>query len=400
MKEVLIKEYNNLQKTLIESLQPSNTVHVDFVNGAKVEILGKVSKKYKVQLVDQKSNTVVYKSEITNNMWTKYNKKYYLDYHIKVEDLEDNKIVFEHKFNAQDKKVYIHLASKALGDTIAWFPFVEEFRKKHKCKLIVSTFHNKMFEENYSDITFVKPGDPQHNLYAMYEIGWHYNDKGEIDFDKNVSDFKEGNLQKCCYESLGLNGIEIKPNLTFKNTGPTVEGDYVIIAPHGSAHAKYWNYPGGWQAVIDNLNGRGYKVVMITQEPLGDDWHDSKLGGTLTGVIDKTGDYPLSERANDMMNAKAFIGIGSGLSWVAWAVNTPVIMISGFSEPYSEFKDCERLSPPKEKCSGCFNRVRLNPGDWNWCPDHKDTDRMFECTKSITPNIVIDAVNRQLEKSS
>ena len=333
-------------------------------------------------------------------MWAKYNKTYYLDYHIKVEDLEDNKIVFEHKFNAQDKKIYIHFASKALGDTIAWFPFVEEFRKKHKCKLTVSTFHNKMFEENYPNITFVNPGEPQFNLYAMYEIGWHYNDKDEIDYNKNVSDFKKGSLQKCCYESLGLKGTEIKPNLTFKNTGPTVEGDYIIIAPHGSAHAKYWNYPGGWQNIIDNLNGRGYKVVMITQEPLGNDWHDSKLGGTLTGVIDKTGDYPLSERANDMMNAKAFIGIGSGLSWVAWAVNTPVVMISGFSEPYSEFKDCERLSPPKEKCSGCFNRVRLNAGDWNWCPDHKDTARMFECTKSIPPNMVINAVNRQLEKSS
>ena len=49
MKEILIKEYNNLQKILVEPSQPSNTFHVDFVNGAKVEILGKVSKKYKVQ---------------------------------------------------------------------------------------------------------------------------------------------------------------------------------------------------------------------------------------------------------------------------------------------------------------------------------------------------------------
>jgi autotransporter strand-loop-strand O-heptosyltransferase len=100
------------------------------------------------------------------------------------------------------------------------------------------------------------------------------------------------------------------------------------------------------------------------------------------------------------MNAQAFIGIGSGLSWLAWALNTPVVMISGFSEAYSEFEDCERITSPQNKCSGCFNRLRLDGGDWEWCPDHKDSDRMYECTKSITPNIVIDAINRQLEKSS
>jgi len=135
---------------------------------------------------------------------------------------------------------------------------------------------------------------------------------------------------------------------------------------------------------------------MITQELLGNEWHDSKLGGTLKGVIDKTGDAPLSERANDMMNAKAFIGIGSGLSWLAWGLGTPVTMISGFSKPYSEFEDCERIFTPEGKCNGCFNKTQLNAGDWEWCPEHKDTDRHYECTKSIPSSTVIDAVNKQL----
>ena len=139
---------------------------------------------------------------------------------------------------------------------------------------------------------------------------------------------------------------------------------------------------------------------MITKEPMYDDWHDSKLGGTLKGVINKTGNFPLDERANDIMNAKALIGIGSGLSWLSWALGTPVVMISGFSEPYSEFEDCERIYAPKGKCGGCFNKVRLDAGDWEWCPEHKDTDRHFECTTSIKPQVVIDAINRQLEKTS
>tara|TARA_R110000803_G_scaffold78350_3_gene143508 strand:+ start:1466 stop:2668 length:1203 start_codon:yes stop_codon:yes gene_type:complete len=400
MKEILIQEYNNLSKLSIKPKPLVNFYHISFTNGAKLEILGKADKEYNVQFYNQDTSELLYENKISNNMWTKFNKTYYINYNIKVIDLESNTVVFEHRFNPKNKKVYIHIASKALGDTIAWFPFAEEFRKKHQCELIVSTFHNEMFKENYPNIKFVNPGEEQFDLYAMYEIGWHYNEDGEIDHNKNISDFRKYGLQKCSSEILGVTQSEVKPNLTFKNTGSTIEGDYVVIAPHGSAHAKYWNYKGGWQIIIDYLNNKGYKVVMITQELLGDEWHDSKLGGTLTGVINKTGDFPLSERANDLLNAKAFIGIGSGLSWVAWALNTPTVMISGFSEAYSEFKDCERISPPQNKCSGCFNRVRLDAGDWEWCPDHKNTDRMFECTKSILPDTIIAAINRQLEKSS
>ena len=398
MKEILIKEYNNLIKNPIKSLFPKNNVYSTFINGAKIEVLGDIEKNYKIQFIDRNTDKLVHETEINNNMWSKLNKQYYIDCLIKVIDLETNEII-EHTFDAKDKRVYIHFASKALGDTIAWVPYAEEFRKKHKCKLIISTFHNEMFEENYTDIEFIEPGTPQDGLYAMYEVGWHYDEEGNIDHNRNPLDFRKIPLQGAAYDILGLEPKEIKPKLTFKNTGPTIKGDYVVIAPHGSSHAKYWNYPGGWQAIIDHLNSKGYKVVMITQEPLGDKWHDSKLGGTLTGVIDKTGNHPLSERANDMLNAKAFIGIGSGLSWLAWALETPVVMISGFSEAYSEFKDCKRISPPKSKCSGCFNRTRLDAGDWEWCPDHKNTNRMFECTKSIIPSTVINAIDIQLEKS-
>ena len=46
------------------------------------------------------------------------------------------------------KEFIYHWILKALGDTLAWFPYVEEFGKVHKSKMIVSTFHNHMFENN------------------------------------------------------------------------------------------------------------------------------------------------------------------------------------------------------------------------------------------------------------
>ncbi len=43
-----------------------------------------------------------------------------------------------------DKKVFISIESKALGDTIAWVPYALEFQKKHGCKVILD-----MIEKTY-----------------------------------------------------------------------------------------------------------------------------------------------------------------------------------------------------------------------------------------------------------
>lgn len=37
----------------------------------------------------------------------------------------------------------------ALGDTIAWIPYVKIFMEKHDCKIICSTFHNDLLKINY-----------------------------------------------------------------------------------------------------------------------------------------------------------------------------------------------------------------------------------------------------------
>ena len=329
-------------------------------------------------------------------MWTRTNVKYFVCWEIKIYELSTNELVFEHQYNPEGKRVYIHLDSNAIGDTLAWFPYVEEFRKKWNCHVIVSTFKNKWFETKYPEIEFSTPGESVPDLYAMYGVGWFYNDDKTFNSQRIPCDFKPIPLQETSTKILGLDYKEVKPILDFQDTGRPIEEKYVVIAPHASAHAKYWNHPGGWQKIIDTLNVKGYKVMMITQEPLNDEWHDSKLGGTLLNVINETGDFPIETRMNQIKHAEAFIGVGSGLSWLAWAINTPVVLISGFSESYTEFEDCERVSTPEGNCTGCFNREWLNPGDWEWCPDHKDTLLHFECTKSIKPSQVLKSIQNVL----
>jgi autotransporter strand-loop-strand O-heptosyltransferase len=113
------------------------------------------------------------------------------------------------------------------------------------------------------------------------------------------------------------------------------------------------------------------------------------------GIIDWSGDYPLEERIYTLKHASLYVGVGSGLSWLAWAVGVPVVLVSGFSTPETEFlgDDIVRVFD-SSTCNGCFNRRRLDPGDWNWCPDHKGTPKQFECTKSITAERVIEEMER------
>jgi autotransporter strand-loop-strand O-heptosyltransferase len=395
MKEVLIKEYNNIQQLNIPPKEGINAINFHFIDGAFVEITGPENKTYTVKCINQRTNDVTHNATISNNMWTKTNIKYFVDWKIEVYDGDD--LIFTHEYNAKGRRVYIHMDSKAIGDTLAWFPYLEEFRKKHDCQLVCSTFHNEWFKLQYPEIEFVNPGTKVENLYAMYVIGWFYNEDHTVNKNKIPIDFKKYPLGQTSTECLGLDYTEIKPKLAVPNKSRQIDGKYVIIAPHASAHAKYWNNPGGWQAVINYLNDKGYKVVMITSEKLYNPWHDSKLGGTLRKVIDKTGSYPLEDRMVDLKYADLYIGLGSGLSWLSWSISTPTILISGFSQPYSEFLDCERIfNYDTNICTGCFNTHRLDAGDWEWCPEHKNTPRHFECTKTITPFKIIGAIDKLL----
>jgi autotransporter strand-loop-strand O-heptosyltransferase len=395
MNDSLNNIYKNTEIKTHDIIIQHNKIFVTYTDGAKVEILGNEAKIYRVEFIDAQRNVCEYATTINNNCWCITTKKYYIDWLIRI--YTNDELIYEERLSLVDKDVYINIDSSALGDTIAWMPIADEFRKKHGCKLHLLTHKNSLFVDKYPEINFIKPGTQLPRYYSNYSIGLYYKDGDKVNYDMNPTDFRKLSLQNMAASILGLEPMEVKPKLKDTPYDTTIFGKYVVIAPHASAHAKYWNYPNGWQIVIDYLNSIGYKVVMITSEPLNDEWHDSKLGGTLKNVIDKTGKGLLDDRMVDIKGAKLFIGLGSGLSWLSWALGTKTMLISGFSEPHTEFSDCIRVSTPHPfTCSGCFNRQKLDAGDWDWCPEFKNTPRMFECTKTITPEIIINEINKVL----
>jgi len=368
------------------------TFSVNFIKGAFLEIHGDSQNKenYTVQFINKKNNSLIYETKLKVNCWAKPSISYFIDWKIIVKD-SLGKIIYTHELDLKNKRVYIALCSSSLGDTLAWFPIIEEFRKLSGAEIICSTFHNNLFEENYTELEFVVPGTSVESLYAMYEIGWFYDKNGEVDYNKTPFDFKKYNLQHTATNILGMQRLnQIRPNLVHNHTNIKKKKS-VCIAVHSTAQTKYWNNPSGWQDVVNYLNKNGYEVILISKESgvyMGNKAPD--------GVIDRSGDFPLSDRIKDLLECEFFIGIGSGLSWLSWALNVKTVIISGFSEKYSEYCDIRIIN--ENVCHGCFNNYKLDPSEWNWCPVFKNLEDKFICTKEITSNYVIKEIDMLINK--
>ena len=382
MREKLLKHY--MQTPILKKAIPPKII-INNVDGLFVEILGGPITEYKVQLINRMTNEVIYESIIGKNCWSRSSIKYFVNWKVRITDLNSS-FTYTHEQNLTKKRVYISFESSSLGDTLAWIPYVEEFRLQHDCEVICTTFHNKLFRDQYPHITFVEPGTTVPNLVAQYRVGLFYTKDDKTDMALHPYLPLNRPLQQIASDILGLPFREIRPRVNVPMASK--DSKLITIGLHSTAQSKYWNNPTGWQDVVDWLTERGYTVKLLSKE------HDGYMRNTHPKGIVQHSNGTIDSVIEELTKSRLFIGISSGLSWLGWATGTPVMMISGFTEPFTEMRDCIRISAPTGTCSGCWSRHKFNPGDWNWCPDHKNTPRQFECSKNITSEMVI----RELEK--
>lgn len=287
------------------------------------------------------------------------------------------------------ERVYIRFDSGCLGDVIAWMPYVEEYRKKNNYQIICANEMKHLFEEEYKDIYFqtARPYTIP-NIVKQYNIGYYLYDEINRKKDPRIC-----NLQEVSANILGVEYKEIRPKITIKNKKNNYSKPYVCIATHSTSQAKYWNHPNGWEIVVDYLKKIGYEVICIDKYYI--NGSSVYLNTIPQNAINKTGNLDIQERITDLYNCQFFIGLASGLSWLAWALNKKVIMISGFSDPISEFYTPYRIIN-KNVCNSCWNDINFKFPENNfvWCPRHYNNERIFECTKLITPEMVIENINK------
>lgn len=271
--------------------------------------------------------------------------------------------------------INIRFDAKALGDCICWIPQIEEYRKITGKTVLVSTFFNELFYREYPDLIFVDPNNHIFNIEKVY-IGVEVDG---LNSPYALKEWRNKPLQQTPCELLNMPYKPIRPKISIPDINIPYE-NYICITEHTSRKSKYWNNPTGWQDVVDYCTLKGVKVVVCSKEPT-----------TLRGVIDRTGDIPLSNRVALIHKAKVLIAPSTGLAWVAYATNTPCIMISGSTEDWHEFPNQYRIIN-KDVCHGCINNEKYNFNDKLDCPENKD----YICSKSISSKMVIDKLSEIL----
>ena len=387
---------------------------IDFYDGVRVQIFGEGDKEFDVQIgsnIDE--YYAIHKTKLKGGRFTKIPKPYYQNWEVFI--LDNDELLVRYKLNLKNQNVLVVLDTSAIGDTIAWVPYVDEFSKKHNCNVYCATFHNNLYKNEYPDIHFIDADKSKNSVefleeymknigesvYAIYFIGWDIpwkshpltDDKGDVIKYvglKNPNENKKNPLQQTSSDVLGLPFKEVRTKLTKPKLDPPINEKYITISEFSTGYAKQWNYPTkgsnmGWQELVNWLNELGYRVMVISKEPT-----------ELKNIIDHTGNYSLEQRMNEIQHADFHIGVSSGLSWLAWGLEKTVVMISGFTSPWFEFQEnCIRISSTDEDiCNGCWHVYDPIRGKFDWCPKQMD----FECTKSITPELVIETLKRDLFK--
>jgi autotransporter strand-loop-strand O-heptosyltransferase len=361
----------------------------DFNSGCRV-MFPESQHPWRVELRDLDTGNILFQTELKGGRINS-SKRYFVRFRLEV--WQQNEKLISHDYSAADREVLIQFPIGTLGDTVGWFPYAVKFKDQHRCKLTCGMAERliPLFRGAYPDIMFlpheeIKP----EGYYATYSMGLFFDDK---DCLHQPCDFRFVGLHRTAGYILGVDPTELPPKISLSDDSRPIPEPYVCIGVQSTTQAKYWNNPAGWFEIVRFLKDAGYRVICIDQKPV----HGTGLiwNHIPNGAEDQTGDRSLTERACWLKHAEFFVGLSSGLSWLAWAAGTPVVMISGFTHPLNEFATPYRVVN-YHTCNSCWNdpHLRFDHKDFLWCPRHKDTPRQFECTRLITTDHVKGAIQR------
>ena len=362
-------------------------IRYDFNLGARVLV---PEGNWRVELRDLDTGNILFQSD-KGGVFVASTKRYFIRF--RIEAWKDDVSVFRHDYDAPDKEILIQFPVGTLGDIMGWFPYAVRFQRERGCRLTcaMSELLIPIFQDAYPEIKFVTHEQVEPNaFYATYSIGLFFDD---VDCVWQPCDFRLVGLHRTAGYILGVDPEEMPPRVVIPDDSRPIAEPYVCIAAQSSSQAKYWNNPGGWLEIVNFLKDSGYRIICIDKQPFhgtGIVWNQIPHG-----VEDETGDRPLAERARWIRHADFFVGLSSGLSWLAWAVGTPVVLISGFTHPTNEFATPYRVIN-YHACNSCWNDVRhrFDHHDFLWCPRHVGTPRQFECTRLITADHVKAAISK------
>jgi autotransporter strand-loop-strand O-heptosyltransferase len=374
----LIRIYKSTSINHINAKKASNRVEITEDKGCKVEILGPAEETYRVKFLNKKDNKLLHEVDITNNMWCSTGLTEGLEWKIILTENSTGKVT-EYSSAPKDETVSIVNESGSLGDAIAWIPVVNEFAIQKNKKVNLYTPFKDLFQKEYPSISFYDYSSKPRELTK----------KDYVLACSESFDWKSLNLQEIASKILGLPHKEVLPKITLPEEKETrFKKKYVCIATQSTSQCKYWNNEDGWVKIVDYLKSMGYDVVCIDKHSL------FGAPGAMNEIpyncIDDSGEKPLNDRIKTILGCEFFIGLSSGLSWLAWACKKKCIMISGFTDAFHEFQSKYRVIN-KNVCNSCWHdsSLKFDASNWLWCPRKKN----FECSKEISYEMVKEKID-------
>lgn len=285
---------------------------------------------------------------------------------LKYKEREPNLTSFE------GKVILMHLDSFCLGDTICFSSLIDCFIDYHKPEYVyVSTFFPHLLKSNNPKYEFINA-----NQDKFYEV-----DKLlDVGYDKKKMSHTFGGMFYAAKDTMKLpqSTKPVKPPVIPKER--KIIENKVTIGPETIKEISQWNYKGnqGWQEVVDALHNGFYSVYNVSYENT----------MNLQNVIGIHGHDDINVAIDHIVSSRFFVGLSSGLSWLAWAYDVPVVMISNFTRKENEF-ECFRVDNTSI-CNSCFN---IFPNIKSKCPLFLGTERENECHNLLTSQDVINKIN-------
>ena len=247
--------------------------------------------------------------------------------------------------------IKIELTTNSLGDTISSIGQVDKYQKLsgNTVHFIINPKYVDLFKSVYPNINF-------DNTDVFDELKT-LNVKLEQPLEKYASDLLNLPFEETCAKVATV--IKDRP----------LKEKYFTISIQSTHQGRYWNAKKGWNILL-NLLKQKYGLVAVCV-----DMHES---------------YGTNGSFNEIPTTS------NGLSWLAHAVGKKVVLITNVTKKWCEFNTNVIRVDNESVCHGCLNEKPFDKHDWNWCPNHKNTKRMFECTTSISPHDVLNKMKEIL----
>lgn len=364
-------------------------VRFDFNDGCRVLL---PDGDWTVRLSDMHTDTPLFDAQIGVGIVTS-TRRHFVPFQIEIDSGE--KRVFKHQFDAHGKPVLIQFEAGRLGEALGWFGYAVKFQRQHRCRLTCAMPAPliALLKPGYPDIEFVTPELVKPECYyATYRLGRFTGDEARA-YQPSAPQLV--GVHRSAAYMLGVDPREAPPRIELADDSRPLAGRYVCIAAQSALRCARWERPGGWRQVQRFLTAAGYRIVCV-DSPSPDVADESSALAQVAHVLPP--DTPWTERARWLRHAACLIGVPGDLAWLAWAVGAPVVLISGFTHPVSEFDTPYRVIN-FHACNSCWNDASANfdDADASACPRHAGTLRQFECARLVSYAQVKHAAVRLLE---